>query len=59
MKLPVDLGEALNGDWYASDQSPFHFFISGRRDAGVACPERNSPEERGAHRDFAGKESGN
>jgi len=52
---------ASKGDEFASDSSPFQFYFCVREpiQRGGMAPERNSPEERGTHRDFARKESGN
>ena len=47
------------GDRLVSGLSPFYFLLTEDLLEGRHALERNSPEERGAHRDFARKESGN
>ncbi len=49
----------VKGDRLSSGLSPSYFFLWEDFVAGWHALERNSPEERGALRDFARKESGN
>ena len=59
LEQPAECGEALTVTDFQAVCHRSVFLSAGDVLAGRHAPERNSPEERGAHRDFARKESGN